>query len=111
MHKIQEHKAVEEEHTQGQKACDLPEDFTLQGNLLDADADIQGMPAPRLSKFRIELAPPGSCDPVSFKQPSTTEQQHRDPDGILPFVHLLCLCAATPSSAVAKLLLIVALSY
>lgn len=78
---MQEHKAIDEAHTQGQKACDLPEDFTVQGHLLDADADIQGLPAPRLSKCNIVLAPAGSCEPIEFMQPSQAEQNHRDAEG------------------------------
>lgn len=94
---MQEHKAAEEVHTTGQKACDLPEDFTLKGNLLDADADVQGLPAPRAPKFKIVFAPAGSCDPVDFAQPSAAAQQHRDPEGTgrLRSAMLLLTCSDT----------------
>lgn len=85
---MQEHKPEEELHTKGQKACDLPEDFTSRGNLLDADADIKGLPAPRAPKFKVVIAPAGSCDPVDFTQPSAIAQQHREPEGTA------CLCSA-----------------
>eukprot|EP00892_Ulva_mutabilis_P009896 jgi/Ulvmu1/7279/UM035_0067.1 len=75
-----EHKA-EEVHTKGQKACDLPEDFTVKGHLLDADADIQGLPAPRLSKCNVVLASAGSCEPVDLNQPTASEKARRDAEG------------------------------
>lgn len=81
---MQVERSVEEKSSKGQKACDLPDDFTVNGNLLDADAEIHGLPAPRLSKFRVILEPATAGCAVEYSAPCSAAKLYRDPEGVHP---------------------------
>lgn len=63
-------------------AASLPADYTLKGNLVDADADIQGVPPARASNANIELAPSTPDNAISFTEPAAQAKSYRDDAGM-----------------------------
>lgn len=64
-------------------AASIPADFTVKGNLLDADTVIQGVPPARASNATIELAPSSPESEYSFTEPSEQAKSYRDESGEL----------------------------
>lgn len=62
-------------------AASLPADYTLKGNLVGADVDIQGVPPARSSNAKIELAPSSSGSEVSFTEPTEDAKGYKDDTG------------------------------
>lgn len=63
-------------------ASSLPADYTLKGNLVDPDAEIQGVPPARASNAKIELAPSTPGSEMSFTEPSDQAKNYHDDAGI-----------------------------
>lgn len=79
----------------GQAAADLREDFTKEGNLLDGDAAIQGVPALRVARVDIKLgaAPANGANGATAAdrrpvEPTPEQLAYRDDTGALR-----CLCS------------------
>lgn len=62
-------------------AASLPADFTVKGNLVDANAEIQGVPPARASNAEIELAPSSPDSETSFTEPTEQAKSYHDDSG------------------------------
>jgi hypothetical protein len=71
-------------------ATSLPADYTLKGNLVDANAVIQGVPPVRSSNATIELIPSSSGAEISFTEPTEEAKSYRDDSGAFG-QHLYCV--------------------
>lgn len=88
----------------GQAAADLREDFTKEGNLLDGDAAIQGVPALRVARVDIKLgaAPANGANGATAAdrrpiEPTAEQLAYRDDTGVTHCLHRLGARCTSPA--------------